>query len=73
MTTQTINTKGQLRDMIMKRDHYTREEATYLINLAQQLIDETLESGTLDDIEEVLSDVLGIELDYIFLFLRLTI
>ena len=72
MTTQTINTKGQLRDMIMKRDHCTKQEATHRINVTQQLINETLEyaySSQLDDIEDILAQHLGIELDYIYLFI----
>ena len=72
MTTQTINTKGQLRDMIMKRDHCTKQEATLRINVTQQLINESLElaySSQLDDIEDILAQNLGIELDYIYLFI----
>lgn len=66
----SINTKSQLRAMIMKRDHCTKQEATYRINLAQQLINETMEyAPQLDDIEDILAQVLGIELDYIYLFI----
>ena len=56
--------------MLMKRDHCTKEEAKYRINLAQQLINETMEyAPQLDDIEDILADVLCIELDYIYLFI----
>ena len=70
MSTQTINTKSQLCAMLMKRDHCTKQEAKYRINLAQQLINEIMEyAPQLDDIEDILADVLGIELDYIYLFI----
>lgn len=64
-----IRNKKDLRDMLMKRDHTTRQEAQYMIDEAQQLIDEAFEDGNLFDIEEILSDNLGLEPDYLDLFL----
>ena len=64
-----INTKQQLRDMLMVRDHISKQEASYMINKTQQIIDDCLDTCTLDDVEDILLDQLGIELDYIFLFL----
>lgn len=64
-----IRNKKDLRDMLMARDHTSRQEAQYMIDEAQQLIDEALEDGNLDDIEEILADTLGLEPDYLDLFL----
>ena len=64
-----IRNKKDLRDMLMTRDHASRQEAQYMIDEAQQLIDEALEDGNLDDIEEILADTLGLEPDYLDLFL----
>lgn len=64
-----INTKSQLRDMIMIRDHISKKEATYMINKAQQIINDCLDTCTLDDIEDILLEQLGIELDYIHMFI----
>lgn len=57
-----IRTKKDLREMLMARDHTTRQEAQYMI-------DEALEDGNLCDIEEILADNLGLEPDYLDLFL----
>lgn len=64
-----IRSKKDLRDMLMARDHTSRQEAQYLIDEAQQFIYEALEDGNLDDIEEILADTLGLEPDYLDLFL----
>lgn len=64
-----IRNKKDLRDMLMVRDHTTRQEAQYMIDEAQQLIDEAFEEGKLFDIEEILADNLGLEPDYLDLFL----
>lgn len=64
-----IRSKKDLRDMLMIRDHTSRQEAQYMIDETQQIIDDCLENCTLDDIEEILSDNLGLEPDYLDLFL----
>lgn len=64
-----IRTKKGLRIMLMIRDHTSRQEAQLMIDTTQQLIDEALEEGKLSDIEEILADTLGLEPDYLDLFL----
>lgn len=64
-----IRNKKDLRDMLMARDHTSRYEAQYMIDETQQLIDECLEDGNLYDIEEIIEDNLGLEPDYLDLFL----
>lgn len=64
-----IRSKKDLRDMLMRRDHTSRQEAQLMIDTTQQLIDEALEDGNLDQIEDILIDELGIEIDYAELFL----
>lgn len=63
-----IRNKKDLRDMLMVRDHTTKQEAQYMIDEAQQLIDEALEEGKLFVIEEILAEYLGLEPDYIYIF-----
>ena len=64
-----IRSKKGLREMLMRRDHTSRQEAQLMIDTAQQLIDEALEEGNLYQIEDILIDELGIEVDYADLFL----
>lgn len=55
----------------MKRDHVTLAEAKHMIAVTQQLLNECFEEevGSLTEVENILYEYLGIELDYIFLFI----
>lgn len=66
-----INSKKQLVEMLMNRDHISALEAKRMVAITQQLIiDEVVEDGgSLDEVEEILAEHLGLELDYIFLFI----
>lgn len=64
-----IRSKKGLRIMLMLRDHTSKQEAQLMIDTTQQLIDEALEDGNLGDIEDILADNLGLEPDYLDLFL----
>ena len=64
-----IRTKCDLRNMIAERDHCTKKEAMFRINCTQQIIDECIENCTLEDIEDILASHLGIELDYMHIFM----
>ena len=65
-----IGSKKELVVMLMNRDHISALEAKRMVAITQQLINEVVEDGgSLDDVEEILSEHLGLELDYIFLFI----
>ena len=66
-----IRTKKDLVEMLMKRDHVTRAEAKHMVAVTQQLLNECFaeEVGSLTDVENILYEYLGIELDYIYLFI----
>ena len=69
--TMQIRTKKDLAEMLMKRDHVTLAEAKHMIAVTQQLLNECFEEevGSLTEVENILYDYLGIELDYIYLFI----
>ena len=66
-----INSKKDLVNMIAKRDHVTIPEARHMVNVTQQLLNECFEEevGSLTEVENILYEYLGIELDYIYLFI----
>ena len=63
-----IRNKRDIRDLLMKRDHMTKQEATLVINTTQQLINEAMEECHFSEVEEILAQYLGLEPDYIFIF-----
>lgn len=63
-----IRTKKDIRDLLMKRDHMTKQEAIHVINVTQQLINEAMEECHFDEVEEILAEYLGLEPDYIYIF-----
>ncbi len=66
--TMQIRSKKDIRDLLMKRDHMSKQEATLVINTTQQLINEAMEECHFDKVEEILADYLGLEPDYIYIF-----
>ena len=66
-----IKTKKDLAHMIAYRDHISLPEAVYIVEFTQQLLNECFEEevGSLTEVENILYEYLGIELDYIFLFI----
>ena len=66
-----IKTKKDLVAMLVKRDHITQAEAKHMVAVTQQLLNECFEEevGSLTEVENILYEYLGIELDYIFLFI----
>lgn len=63
-----IRSKRDIRDLLMKRDHMSKQEATLTINTTQQLIDEAMEECHFSEVEEILAEYLGLESDYIYIF-----
>jgi len=54
-------------NILMNRDGYSLEEAKDIFNEVKDQVDEIIaNSGDYDEVEELLMDELGIEMDYIF-------
>lgn len=62
-------TKEQIVNLIMKRDKIDREEAKELVYECQYAIADALEMGIPEEVENILMDYLGLEMDYIYPFL----
>lgn len=63
--------KSSIVKILMRRDGLTRDEAAELVVQTQDRIDALLESGVADlsEIEDVISDDLGLEPDYVMDFI----
>ena len=56
-----------IKDILMRRDGLTEDEAENMINECRERIDEIIyNGGNLDDVERCMADLLGLEPDYIF-------
>ena len=64
-----IRTKRELAKALAERDHCTFNESYHRVLCTQQIIDDCIENCTLEDIEDILADHLGIELDYLHIFI----
>ena len=54
-------------DILMKRDDLTEEEARAQVEETVELINESVESGgSYEEVEDILTCELGLEVDYIF-------
>ncbi len=61
------NKVNKVIDILMKRDHMTKDEAEKLVADVRAEIDEVLEdTGSYDDVEDIMYCELGLEMDYIF-------
>lgn len=65
------NTLEELAEMLARRDNISLEEAWRMIDATTEDIDYILASETpsYEEVEDVLVDNLGLEPDYLFLFL----
>lgn len=61
----------EIIQILMRRDHLSREEALDLYDECQEAIWEILGENrySIDDLEEILEDYLGLEPDYLMEFL----
>lgn len=57
---------NRIIDILIKRDNLTYEEASEQFEYAQNLIHEAIANCDDDEIEEIMRDELGLEMDYIF-------
>ena len=62
-------TLEELATMLAKRDGLTFEEEMIAIKYAAQDMEQAFYNGSLDEAEEILKDTLGLESDYLDLFI----
>lgn len=62
-------TLEELATMLAKRDGLTFEEEMAAIKYAAQDMEHAFYNGSLDEAEEILKDTLGLEPDYLDLFI----
>lgn len=62
-------TREQIVTIIMKRDKLDRETAKELVDECGWAIADAIDMGLTDEIESILMDYLGLEMDYIYPFL----
>lgn len=56
-------------DIIAERDDLTIDEAIEIVNETKEMIDEALISGDYTEVEQIMLDQLGLEMDYIYAFI----
>ena len=65
-----VETKEELKNLLMRRDNIGEEEAEERIEEVQNMIDDALEYGaSYEEIELIVQDELGLEPDYMDLFI----
>lgn len=56
-------------DIIAERDDLTIDEAIEIVNETKEMIDEVLLSGDYTEVEQIMLDQLGLEMDYVYAFI----
>ena len=64
------NNLKELSQMIAERDNISLNEATELVNDAKEAMEQAFMDGSLNEAEDILSMDLGLELDYLMLFIN---
>lgn len=64
-----IRRKSDIVKLLMERDHMGKNEAVLVVATVQQLIDECLEQGDYDGVEDIMLGYLRLEMDYVYLFI----
>lgn len=52
--------------ILMSRDNLTREEAEHQLNYVREQMDDAIAAGDYGEVEDIMYDELGLEMDYIF-------
>lgn len=64
------STLHELVKMIAKRDDISMNEAQILVDETQEAMEQAFYEGSLDEVESILADYLGLEPDYMMLFIN---
>lgn len=57
---------NEIISILMKRDNLTREEATNVYQEAKARIDEAIANDSVFEVEDIMMEEFGLEMDYIF-------
>ena len=57
--------KRTVIDILMERDKVTREEAQHTLDVVRAEVEEAIEVGDYDEVEEIIASELGLEMDYL--------
>ena len=58
--------KNEIIEVLMKRDHMTKEEAINHYRYVKEMVNEAVADGDYDTAEDIMYSELGLEMDYIF-------
>lgn len=64
------NTLEELAEMIAKRDNITLQNALDIVEMARVDMETAFMNGSLDQAETILAEDLGLEPDYLMLFIN---
>lgn len=64
------NNIEELIQMIARRDNISENEAREMVNIAKLDMETAFYNGSLDLAEDILASELGLELDYLMLFIN---
>ncbi len=67
--TKFPTTKNELALLLMRRDNLTREDANAMISDFQESVDDALDRDDYHDLDDLIQDDLGLEPDYLMLFI----
>lgn len=56
-------------DIIAERDDMTIDEAIEIVNETKEMIDEAIISVDYTEVEQIMLDQLGLEMDYVYAFI----
>ena len=59
----------ELAELIARRDDITLNEAIIVVEEAKEAMQDAFYSGSLEEVEDILADFLGLEPDYLDLFI----
>lgn len=57
---------NNLVELLMRRDHLTREEATEMLFTCKEDLERAVSDGNYNDVDDIIMDDLGLEPDYLF-------
>ncbi len=59
----------EIVNILMKRDGISKSEAISIVQETKLMIDEAIEAGDYEAVEDILAEELGLELDYVYAFI----
>ena len=57
---------NNLVELLMRRDHLTREEAIEMLFTCNAALERAVSDGNYSDVDDIIMDDLGLEPDYLF-------